>query len=71
VTEEMDVDTPTKQKELTLPLPQILEKVKVVADMLGSLNKLKYVYHNVEEMGKFLEFEQQEHMESRGEGLIK
>jgi hypothetical protein len=60
--------TPTKQKELTLSLPQILDKVKVVGDMLGSINKLKYVDHDVEETRNLCEFVQQVYMESRGEG---
>jgi hypothetical protein len=60
--------TPSKQKELTLSLSQIPEGVKVVGDMLGCVNKLKYVDHDVADMGKFPEFVQQVYMESKGEG---
>ena len=60
--------TPRKQKELTLSLPQIPDGVKVVSDMLGYVNKLKYVDHDVENIGKFPDFAQQVYMESIGEG---
>jgi hypothetical protein len=50
--------TPTKQKELILSLPQILDGVKVVGDLLGSVNKLRYVDHDVEDIENFPEFSQ-------------
>jgi hypothetical protein len=36
--------------------------------MLGCVNKLKYVDHDVADRGKFPEFAQQVYMESKGEG---
>ena len=36
--------------------------------MLRSVNKLKYVDHDVADKGKFCEFVEQFYMESRGEG---
>ena len=57
--------TLTKKKELTLSLPKIPEGVKVVGDMLGCVNKLKYVHHDVTHTEKFPNFAQQVYMESR------
>jgi hypothetical protein len=47
--------TTGKHKELTLSFPQIPEGVKVVGDMLGSINKLKYVDHDMIDIGKFVD----------------
>ena len=49
-------------------MSQISEGVKVLDDMLGCVNKLKYVDHDVPNKGKFHEFMQQVYMESKGEG---
>jgi len=57
--------TPSKQKELTLSLPHIHEGVKITGDMLGCVNKVKYDYHDVTYMQKFLEFTRQVYMESK------
>jgi hypothetical protein len=51
-----------------LSLSQILEGVKILDAMLGIVNKLKYVDHDVAYMGKFPEFTQQVYMEIKGEG---
>jgi hypothetical protein len=50
-----------------LSFPQIPEGVKVVGDMLGSINKLKYVDHDMTDIGNFVEFSQQMYMDIKGE----
>jgi hypothetical protein len=59
-----------KQKELNLTLPKIPDRVRVVGDMLGFVNKLKYVDHDVADIGKFPKFVQQVYMDNRGEGPL-
>ena len=54
--------------ELTLSQPQIHEGVKILYDMFGYVYKLKYVYHDVTYMRKFLEFMLQVYMENKGPG---
>jgi glucose-6-phosphate isomerase len=51
-----------------LSQPQIHEGVKILYDMLGCMNKMKYVEHYVTYMGKFPKFMLQIYMESKGPG---
>jgi hypothetical protein len=60
--------TLSKQKELPLSLSQILEGVKILDDMLGFVNKIKYDDHDFPYMGKFPKFVKHIYMESKGEG---
>jgi hypothetical protein len=48
--------TPNKHKELTLSFPKIMDGVKIVGDLLGYVNKLRYYYDDVKDMEKFPEF---------------
>jgi hypothetical protein len=59
--------TPTKHKDLTLSLQKILDGVRIVGDMLGYVNKLRYSNHDVKDMEKFPKFAQQGYMERKGE----
>jgi hypothetical protein len=48
-------------------MPKIPEVVKVVNEMIGGVNIMKYSDHDVEDTIKFLDLAQHNYMESRGE----
>jgi hypothetical protein len=60
--------TPSKEKELTLSLPKIMDGVRIVGDMLGYINKLRCYDHDVKNMEKNHEFVSQVYMERKEEG---
>jgi hypothetical protein len=60
--------SPRKQKEVTLTLMCIPEGVTILPGILGCVDKLKYVDHDVEYRDKFLEFAPQVYMERKGTG---
>jgi hypothetical protein len=51
-------------------VPQVLDLVIVVEDMLGFFPKMRYADHDVSELSKFLELVSEVYMEKRGSNLI-
>jgi hypothetical protein len=49
-------------------LLHILEGVRIMTNLLGWMEKLRYSYHNVTDMDKFLDFENQVYLENVGIG---
>jgi hypothetical protein len=51
-------------------LPHILLGIKVLPDLLGCVDKMRYTEHNVKYTDKFLDLVQQVYLERKGVSLI-
>jgi hypothetical protein len=55
--------SPRRQDAATIVLPCIMEGVCIAGNLLGHMEKVRYLYHNVTDTNKFLEFSRKTYLD--------